>query len=221
MLTHYQAKYRDKYGEEETVIENDGHNLRMVVRGVQFSSGDSTTWETTVESEEEFYLRRIQATYSDNRFELCYFSLSWVMPIRMIQQDRDIIADLHVCLDYNESIGHPAMGAFMYTFRLVVNEQAFEWQSQMFSSLSGEPRELLPDGLYLKACINCAYSDYSPFGYDTFGTLECYRGNKSGYLSVKTKHDLLDIEDTVTEFVQETYLCPEFCLRQVGTGFRG
>ena len=36
----------------------------------------------------------------------------------------------------------------------------------------------------MKACINCAISDYSPYGNGLFGNMICFRGNKAGYLAL-------------------------------------
>ncbi len=79
----------------------------------------------------------------------------------------------------------------------------------------------LPDGVFLKACITCAFSDYSPYGHGLFGGMLCFRDNKAGYLTVKGKSDLFRIWSTATEYVQETYLCPEFERRVRGSGYRG
>ena len=38
----------------------------------------------------------------------------------------------------------------------------------------------MPEGTYLKACINCAFSDYCPGGHGLFGGLACFRDNKEG-----------------------------------------
>jgi hypothetical protein len=79
----------------------------------------------------------------------------------------------------------------------------------------------MPAGTYLKTCINCAFSDYSPSGHGLFGGLACFRDNKTGYRAVRTKRDLFGIWITMTGFVQETFLCPEFERRSPGTGYRG
>ena len=80
----------------------------------------------------------------------------------------------------------------------------------------------MPEGEYLKACINCAFSDYSPFGHGLFGGLACFRDNKEGYRMVKTKHDLFRVWGTMTGvLVQETFLCREFERRFPDTGYRG
>jgi hypothetical protein len=79
----------------------------------------------------------------------------------------------------------------------------------------------LPQGAYLKACINCAYSDYSPAGQDMTGML-CFRLHKAAYLGVVGKSDMFRITaETSPEYVQEFHVCPEFERRRPGTGYRG
>ncbi len=73
----------------------------------------------------------------------------------------------------------------------------------------------------MKACINCAFSDYSVYGHDIFGNMDCFRHCKAAYLSVKNKGDYMALRCPVVDRVQETYLCPEFERRTPGTGYRG
>ena len=44
VLNAYPARYHDALGEEQTIIENDGKQLRMVVRGVEFVGRTSMHW---------------------------------------------------------------------------------------------------------------------------------------------------------------------------------
>ena len=82
-------------------------------------------------------------------------------------------------------------------------------------------QQQLPAGTYMKACINCAYSDYSPFGRYMTGMM-CFRHNKAAYLAVRDKWDLFRLTDEVQpEYIQEFHLCPEFEGRRPGTGYRG
>ncbi|HJZ54297.1 MAG TPA: DUF6304 family protein [Gemmataceae bacterium] len=86
-------------------------------------------------------------------------------------------------------------------------------------------RKLLP-GTFMKACINCAFSDYSPYGHGLFGNMICFRANKAGYLALPSGEDFskdayFDVLRTVSETVQETHLCPEFERRKPGIGYRG
>jgi hypothetical protein len=91
------------------------------------------------------------------------------------------------------------------------------WFEHELLDLQGQ----LPTGSYLRACISCAFSDYSPYGSPMFGGLACFRDNKAAYRAVKTKGDLFSVWDTMTEFVQETYVCPEFERFIKETGYRG
>ena len=84
----------------------------------------------------------------------------------------------------------------------------------------------LPPGTFMKVCINCAFSDYSPYGHGLFGNMICFRANKAGYLVLPSGEDFekdayFNVMDTVSEMVQEIYLCPEFKRRAPGTGYRG
>src|SRR5688500_5088684 len=47
MDVSYPAKYRDKHGEVDTVIRNDGQTLSMVIRGVEFSGQAFDLFEPT------------------------------------------------------------------------------------------------------------------------------------------------------------------------------
>ena len=93
--------------------------------------------------------------------------------------------------------------------------------SGWFEDELADLQKQMPEGEYLKACINCAFSDYSPSGHGLFGGLACFRGNKAGYKAVTAKRVLFQIWGTMTGFVQETHLCPEFERRAPGTGYRG
>jgi hypothetical protein len=53
-----------------------------------------------------------------------------------------------------------------------------------------------------------------------FGGLTCFRDNKTGYRAVNSKSAMFQAWGTMTEYVQETYLCPEFEKRTPGTGYR-
>ena len=63
--------------------------------------------------------------------------------------------------------------------------------------------------------------DVPPEARGLFGGLACFRGCKSEYAQVMTKAALFALWDQRTEFVQETFLCPEFALRRRGAGYRG
>ena len=114
------------------------------------------------------------------------------------------------------------------TIRLAVNGQTFQsdGKSGWFEDEMLDVQRKLPPGTFIKTCINCAFSDYSPYGHGLFGNMFCFRANKEGYRGLPSgenfeKDAYFDVMDTVSEMVQETFLCPEFERRKPGTGHRG
>ena len=129
---------------------------------------------------------------------------------------------MEMCLE----LGRPAVNGGLdrqaLALSIHVGRQAFRsagtkgWFEDELLSLQSS----LPPGTYLKACINCAHSDYSPYGHRMFGGMACFRNLKEEYSQVKDKFDLFRILDKA-EVVQETFLCQEFEKRLPGTGYRG
>lgn len=78
--------------------------------------------------------------------------------------------------------------------------------------------QALPDGVRIKACITCLYSDYSPAGHGLTGMI-CHRNHRQSYLAVRSKRDYWNVPET--EQIPEIYLCPEYQRRLPGTGYRG
>jgi Family of unknown function (DUF6304) len=218
MTTTYPARYKDRFGEESTTILNDGETLTMVVRGIRFRGTDFDSFEPQDVSD--------PAQLSSFTFlhgSLCYCVIGADIPVPVVTPT-GIVDGL---LTFELELGEPLPTGQMDHERLKLG---LTFSGQNFSSdgktgwFEGEMLDLqgkLPPGTFMKACINCAFSDYSPYGHGLFGGLACFRGNKEGYRAVSGKDDLFDVWDTMTEFVQETHLCPEFERRVPGTGYRG
>ena len=57
---------------------------------------------------------------------------------------------------------------------------------------------------------------------DDFGTMLCYRAHKEEYLRVNSKNDYFEhLEELPNEQRQETYVCPDFAVRDQCEGYRG
>ena len=97
----------------------------------------------------------------------------------------------------------------------------FFWERYGREPVLNDPQAQLPEAVFIKACINCLYSDYSLYGHGLFGCMMCFRNLKADYLKVTTKKDFWSVHGRQDRFVQETYLCPEFERRIPGTGYRG
>ncbi|MFJ9152019.1 DUF6304 family protein [Streptomyces sp. NPDC102270] len=74
------------------------------------------------------------------------------------------------------------------------------------------PRKL-PRAARMKACISCAWSDYNPVGNGFMPGPARFRDTEDRYRQVDGKHGptgVFALWQDLTEFVQETWLCPEF-----------
>ena len=217
-MNYYPARYSDVYGSETTVITNDGENIQLVVRGFTFNGTDfdslSPSEQMTQEQLQQFPLHRNC---------LCSCCIECQIPIPLHDNGKVKDGTLFVKLVLGDPIPNGNLEQQMLTF-------AFEYDVHQFisSGKSGwfedellEIQAQLPNGVYILACINCLYSDYSPYGQGMFGCLMCFRNLKTEYLAVKTKEDFWTVHDRYDRLVQETYLCPEFQRRTLGTGYRG
>lgn len=237
MLVQYPAMYRDAQGAETTTIDNDGKQLRMCVRGVEFVGHSFDAFAPLLPRESP---QRASFPLTDLG-ELCSCRLVCEIPLPIVANGEMIQGQLHVHLELSDPLPLPGidparrvqMEAQGYrvsaqrvdrdlrlrvsfggaSFEAPGNVEDFEW---LYSLQRG-----FPPGVSIQACINCAFSDYSPAGKGMFGELMCFRGNKAAYRRVTTKDEFFALIPTMTERVQETYLCPEFEQRRPGTGYRG
>jgi hypothetical protein len=215
MMWSYPAKYRDKLGEVTTTIQNDGRTLRMVVRSIEFCGTDFDSLEPT----EQDASTLSSFTLQQNCLCSCVIECQLLIPIVGAETAQGSL-DVHLELGNPEPRGGLDRKYLQLGLKLGSCHFRSSGKSGWFEDELLEIQNQLREGIHMKACINCAFSDYSPYGHGLFGHLACFRGNKEGYRYVRTKADLFQMWDTMTEYVQETYLCPEFENRRAGTGYR-
>jgi hypothetical protein len=213
----YPAKYRDKLGEVTTTIQNDGKTLRMVVRGIEFCGRDFDALEPTDQVNSS---KLADFTLQQGCLCSCVIDCEMRVPVAGASK-ADAGLTIHLELGEPKPNGGFDREDLHLSLELNGTCVSSSGTSGWFEGELLDIQRQLPDGVYLSACINCAFSDYSPVGHGLFGDLACFRDYKDGYRSVRTKADLFRIWETMTEFVQETYLCREFERRRPGTGYRG
>jgi hypothetical protein len=221
MLATYAATYRDRHGEVATTITNDGKQLRMAVRGIELVGKFFDDFEpvTSIDA-------ALQAGLSFFYNDLSSCVLECDIPVPVVCDRETLTGNLHVWLDLSVQPASITRGPDPKVLRLTltVGDQSYTsgWASpSFFEDKLTDIQAALPEGMYIKCCFTCAFSDYSPYGNGLFGNLACFRDNKEAYHQVRTKHQLFAIWDTHTEFVQETYMCPEYERREPGAGYRG
>lgn len=212
-MQEYPAIYTDAHGTESIVITNDGKTLRMVVRGVEFSTNNFETWEpsegTAAEHRQKFEIGEHGNVYG--------FQLECSMPIPVYKQGIQEAGELRIDLNFRTSY---------LKLALILGDERFagditDYRSYWFETQLLEIQSQLPEDTHMLACINCLYSDYSPYGSGIFGDMFCFRDMKAEYLKVKGKDQFWPVHELCKRFVQETFLCSEFERRVPGTGYRG
>jgi len=217
-MDSYPATYTDVHGTEATVITNDGETLCITIRGVEFKGSDFDLLEPCDDATPD----QLKG-FSLNQNELCSCRIECAIPILISDRGNPSQGTLTVDL----ILGDPGPRGSLNRQELQITlacdhgEYAGSGKSGWFEDELLEIQAKLPDGVFMQACINCLYSDYSPCGHGTFGGMMCFRNLKTAYLKVKSKADFWSIHNRYDRIVQETYVCPEFKRRIPGTGYRG
>lgn len=223
MTAVYPARYQDRFGAETTTIFNDGETLTMVVRGIQFQGKDFDRFEPKDTADTSQL-----SSFSFTQGSLCSCVINADIAVPVVTPSGIVDGLLTFELELGEPLSTGRIGGERLKLRLTTNQQSFCSQGKT-GWFEGEMLDLqsqLPTGTFMKVCFNCAFSDYSPYGHGLFGNMICFRANKTGYLTMPSGEDFekdhyFAVMETVSEMVQETYLCPEFERRTPGTGYRG
>src|SRR6266511_1057072 len=213
-VMNYPATYKDRFCEEKTVIQNDGKTLRMFLRGVMFTGSMFDDFEPSITEKAKL------TSFSMNAGALCSYQLDCQIPISVVMLDKPIEGILQAHIEVGDPAPNGGVNLELVQLALTVADDSFTSSGThgWFDDELLEIEASLPEGIFLKCCHTCAFSDYHPVGSGTFGGLACFRDHKQAYLALKGKAALMHFFNNRTEYVQETYLCPEFEKRVPGTG---
>ena len=218
MTVEYPGTYLDTRGREALTVTNDGEVLRTEIRGVEFAGTDFDALSPVEGAASDSF-----DTFVFNQNCLCACTIDLKIPIPVVVDRSEVQGTLHVelklgSLSANGGIGHERLQLVLaYAQQQIPSSGRSGWFEDELLKI----QRLLPDGVFIKACSNCLYSDYSPYGHGLYGEMRCFRNIKTEYLRVKSKSDFWKVHDRYDRLVQETYLCSEFSRRAAGTGYRG
>jgi hypothetical protein len=206
MITAFPTTYRDKFGTETTVIQNDGKVLSMTLRGVEFVGSMFDDFEPKNPEEPDLN------SFVFNHGWLCSYEIDCEIPVLVKVAGSTIESKLHAHIELG---GPKSNGRIEYErigLELFVNEKSYKspGQNGWFDDELWEIQKLLPHDVSIKSCYTCAYSSYHPAGYGAFGCLACFRDHKQEFWAIRTKAELMHFFSKRTENVQETWLCPEY-----------
>ncbi|MFJ8135307.1 DUF6304 family protein [Streptomyces sp. NPDC096013] len=217
------GRYTDRHGTEAVVFETDGReSIRTTIRGVRFE-GDSMDGLGALGGDPP----DAPFTFFDGALSSCL--MEWEVPLSVAVEGEGVRTAV---LDCALRLGAPAgpgkgLDAETLTTTLRLDGHAYTNAegADTFENALDEVQRQLPAGTRMRACVACAWSDYSPLGNGLMAGLACFRDAKDRYRRVDGKHGptgIFALWDQHTEFVQETWLCGEFEHRS-GThaGYRG
>ena len=214
----YPTRFTDRWGTEATTIRNDGTNLSITLRGVQFSGPDFDSLDADPPTPKEGLTKFIVSSFGC--LCSCVFDIEIQTPVLVGGEERAGVLAAHL------ELGEPTQSGALdrETLRLVLRVSGSEYSSEgtdgFFETELQSLQYRMPLGMKLKMCFSCAYSDYHPVGHGLFGGMACFRNAKAEYSGVRNKGDIFRVWSK-GEQVQETYLCSEFSPRKPNTGHRG
>ncbi|MFJ6081131.1 DUF6304 family protein [Streptomyces sp. NPDC092369] len=220
---YWPGRYTDRHGSEDVVFETDGRDvIRTTIRGVRFE-GDTMDDLGALSGEPP------ERAFSFFDGGLCSCLLEWEVPVPVEVKGSGVRpAVLHCALRMGSPSADPRKGLDSETLTTRLHLDGYDYfnvagQDDLEEALSEVQRQL-PRAARLKACISCAWSDYSAGSHSLMGGLACFRDVKDRYRLVDGKkgpHGIFAIWPERTEFVQETWLCEEFEHRIGDRGYRG
>lgn len=211
MLESYPALYRDHLGEETTFIRNDGGELSMTLRGVEFRSEDDVEWEPCEPDPSRLSLFRLNDLIEG---VLCDYTLEWDMPVTVMKHNVARQDLLHIQYTLSAPLPNGVCQGEL-SLSLHDEDQMFTMKGINFEWAFIGLQKQFPEGMYLRMCFFCALSCYDPYQSTSF-RMGCFRKSKDQcrsdlpLVSLPRKLKLGLFAELEHECMQVTYYCPEF-----------
>ena len=182
----------------------------MILRGVEFQA-QCLVWLPCNTD-----LPSLRSMFSIPGSALDNFTLEFDVPVSVVYQNKVLQATLHI--QQIEEKGYTTATVSLDVMSRTIHSQ--KEHTDDFEELLESLHKELPQGMYIKICSFCAFSDYNPCGGGGGFCLDCLRNDKEGYLQIRVKgskkpgfnlkqeYNRLKIEST-----QVVSYCPEFTRR--------
>jgi len=211
----YKATYKDKRGTGDIIVKSDGRLLYTTIRGIELYGGDFDQLAAEVIDKDKFDYEM----FADGSGDITNFLLTITYPIQFYNalsnqiSTGSLVANIVVGEDTTiKGLDHELTGLTLKisSDTYTVNKK-LEWMEDALILLQKQ----LPVNIYLKTCLSCKYSNYSPYGGGMFGSLYCFKNIKEQLTSLNDKTDLFNIwtkeamdKGDILD-VQETFDCEE------------
>src|ERR1700720_2395496 len=158
----YPAHYRDLGGEGATTIQNDGKELGMVLRDIEFRGHMLDDWEPSARSD----AAQMQL-FTFSHGSLCGYTLEFPMPMSVVFQTELLAGTLHVQLILGQPNAKGRLDRETLTLTLDVADRSFVSQGVSGGWFEDELLDIqrqLPESMFMRTCLFCAFSTYHPGG---------------------------------------------------------
>jgi hypothetical protein len=212
MKLEYPTVYRDFRGVEKCTFIADGSSFTITIREITF---DGHFWELVPKKGQEEMARNYfdlndngelsGITNLSNGKSSSGFSVNVDIPIKVVTKDNQ---EIDAIIEFGTN---PQQLFFIIDgVRYTSESPSFEYglARAYTQSLNIE---------YVKCCVNCKFSAFSPMGNQEYGDMMCFKNCKEnwveiGYIGLKDPHDWSKIAKR--EKTQEAYYCDEFELNE-------
>ena len=230
-MRKYKGFYKDSFGTQEIVLENDFKMLSMEIDGVQFRGSEFSDMSIVNKPQySDTQLKRFTfhsiRVYQTNIIEesLCNCSFEIVVPQVIIDKLNQTEFYANLTIEYSLGNVRPEQGAGIeyenVKLTLTIGEKLYTGTGDCIEVAFDQIRDQIKDKFQFKNCYGCMYGDYSVYGQSSFGSMLCFLSQKEKYSKVTTKSEYLQL-DKADRQVQEIYCCNQFEIRKYGAGYRG
>jgi hypothetical protein len=156
-MKSYPKKYSDAYGTENTVITNDGEDLRVTIRGIEFFGGDFDSLEIVYDrTPEELKSKNLVLNHND----LCSCKIESQITVFIEDKKKRSKGILLMELELGEPASNGGITSEDVKLTLEYKKEKFSsrGKSGWFEDELLEIQEKLPEEVFMKACIMIVFT---------------------------------------------------------------
>ena len=161
-MRKYTATYKDKRGTEEMIIKSDGEDLFFTLREIDFEGSDFEMLTASAIDNTKFDYEMFQ----DGSGDVTNFKLTVTIPIQLynVESSQSFFENLIAYIEVGETTTIEGLDSEISCLTLTtsfgeyIGEKKLVWMEDALIALQNQ----LPANIYLKTCLSCKYSNYSP-----------------------------------------------------------
>lgn len=206
-MKKYKAIYRDKHGTEISEFQSNGSELKIELRGIEFSGNCFEELEGKID-ENKFDYVEYEGVKDRGDLTDCKFNLE--IPLSVVRGEKEINKILQTEVQLGESENYGITIKIESEKEFISTSRSFGYFEDAIIDIQNQ----LPNEERLKCCLSCKFSHYNPYGNGMFGYLFCFKKIKEKTNQVEDKDSLFDLWKTADKenkifCVQEVHVCEE------------